>query len=70
LIASKQATTIGVIGVSDAPASMTSALPSRISCRAWATESMPDVQPLDTMATGPSAPTIHATSAGITLGTR
>lgn len=70
LMASKEATTIGVIGVSDAPASMTSALPSRITWQAWPTESMPEVQPLETIVTGPSAATVHATSAGIALGAR
>jgi hypothetical protein len=46
-----------------------SALPSWIHWAAWPTESRPDVQPLDTSVTGPSAPTVQATSAGMMLGT-
>lgn len=69
-IASKQATTIGVIGVSAAPANITSALPSSIARTALPTESRPEVQPVETIVTGPSAPTAQATSAGMTLGTR
>ena len=70
LIASKQATVIGEIGASVAPAIITSALPSRISSTAWPTESSPEVHPVETTAAGPSAPTAQATSAANELGTK
>jgi hypothetical protein len=49
---------------------MTSALPSRISSTAWPSESRPEVQPVDTMDTGPWAPVRQATSAAMELGTK
>nr|BFE73892.1 hypothetical protein GCM10020092_071930 [Actinoplanes digitatis] len=70
LIASKQAMVIGEIGASEEPAIMTSTAPSRISSTAYPTESMPEVQPVETTVLGPSAPTAHATSAANELGTR
>lgn len=61
---------MGEIGASEAPATITSASPSAISSAAWPTESRPDVQPVETVATGPSAPVSQATSAAIELGTK
>src|SRR3954471_25023922 len=68
LIASKQATVIGEIAASEAPAITTSALPSATSSAACAITSMPDVQPVDTIPTGPSAPVRQAISAAIDDG--
>lgn len=70
LIASKHAIVIGEIGASDEPVIMTSAEPSRSSSTACPTESIPDVQPVETTVLGPCAPTAHATSAAKELGTR
>src|SRR5690606_40424470 len=70
LIASKHATVIGEIGASEAPATITSTAPSRMSSTACATASIPEVHPVETTAAGPSAPTCHATSAATELGTR
>lgn len=69
LIASKQATVMGEMGASVEPATMTSAEPSRIRETACPTESRPEVQPVETTVTGPCAPTSHATSAEMELGT-
>lgn len=69
-MASKDARVIGVTGASEAPATITSALPSRMSSAAWPSESRPEVQPVETTATGPCAPTSRATSAAMELGTR
>jgi hypothetical protein len=66
--ASKHATVIGEIGASLPPAMTTSAAPSSSSCAAYPTASRPDVQPVDTTATGPSAAHAHATSAAMLLG--
>ncbi|CAM5403047.1 hypothetical protein STENM223S_05203 [Streptomyces tendae] len=68
-MASKQAEVIGEIGASVAPARATSAEPSSISWTACPMESRPEVQPVDTRATGPSAPTSWATSAASVEGT-
>lgn len=70
LMASKQATVIGEIGASVAPAIITSALPSRISSTACPTESRPEVHPVDTIDTGPCACVRQATSAAMELGTK
>jgi hypothetical protein len=70
LIASKQATTTGEIGASVPPVTIVSAAPSLMSCAAWATDSIPDVHPVETTAAGPSAPTAQATSAARDVGTR
>jgi hypothetical protein len=70
LIASKQASVIGEMGASVAPATTTSAEPSAISSTACPTESIPEVHPVDTVATGPSAPRSQATSAARELGTK
>src|SRR5256714_1469762 len=69
LMASKQATVIGDSGASAAPATTTSAVPSRISCRPWPTASSPAVHPVEMSATGPPAPATRATSTAIELGT-
>lgn len=61
---------MGEIGASVAPASMTSALPSRISSAAYPIASRPEVQPLGTSDTGPWAPAVRATSAASELGTK
>jgi hypothetical protein len=68
-MASKQATVIGEIGASVAPATTTSAEPSRTSCTPCPTESSPAVQPVEISATGPSAPQVQATSTASVLGT-
>ena len=68
-IASKHATVIGEIGASVAPATITSAVPSRIRSTACPTESRPEVQPVEIRLTGPSAQTPQATSAASELGT-
>ncbi len=70
MIASKQATVIGEMGASVAPATTTSAEPSWMSPAACPIASSPEVHPVETSATGPSAPTAQATSTAIVLGTR
>lgn len=70
LMASKQATVIGAIGASVAPAIIMSTDPSRMRSQACPTASMPEVHPADTTALGPSAPAAQATSAAIELGTK
>lgn len=70
LMASKQARVIGEIGASVPPLITTSALPSRIRSVAWPIASRPEVQPSETSATGPCAPTRRATSTAMELGTK
>ena len=67
-MASKQATVIGEIGASVAPAITTSARPSSMSSAPSATASSPDVHPVEITLAGPSAPQSQATSAAIVLG--
>ena len=69
-MASKQATVMGEIGASVAPATTTSAEPSRMRSLAWPSASRPDVHPVDTTAVGPSAPTAHAVCAASDAGTK
>src|SRR5689334_11496117 len=68
LIASKQAMVIGEIGESEAPAIQTSALPSSTVWRAYPTASSPEVQPVETVCTGPRAPKRSATIDASVLG--
>ena len=70
LMASKQATVIGEMGASAAPASTTPAAPSSTSRTACPTASSPDVHPVETSPTGPSAPYRQATSLAMELGTK
>lgn len=69
LMASKQAEVMGEMGASVAPAITTSAEPSSMSCTACPIESRPEVQPVETRATGPSAPVSQATSTASVDGT-
>lgn len=68
LMASKQAIVIGDIGESDAPVMQTSARPSSMVWKAYPTASSPEVQPVETVCTGPCAPNCAATTEASVLG--
>ncbi len=65
---SKQATEIGEMGASLAPAMTMSASPSWISWAPYPTASMPDVQPVDMTDAGPCAWNRIASSVAALLG--
>ena len=69
LIESKQATEIGEIGESAAPAITTSASPLATIWAPAPMASMPDVQPVDTTVAGPCASNSMAISLARLLGT-